>query len=49
MKLDDYREEIDRIDEQIIELFGRRMEVACRIGPVFFRSCPYRNKYRRPQ
>ena len=32
MKLDDYREEIDRIDEQIIELFGRRMEVARRIG-----------------
>lgn len=32
MRLDDYREEIDRIDEQIIELFGRRMEVARRIG-----------------
>ena len=32
MKLDDYREEIDRIDEQIIELFSRRMEVARRIS-----------------
>ena len=32
MSLDSYRQEIDRIDEQIVRLFGERMDTAARIA-----------------
>ncbi len=32
MDLNDYRKEIDSIDEQIVSLFSKRMEIAKKIG-----------------
>ncbi len=32
MNLTDYRQEIDRIDDELIRLFCRRMEIAAQIG-----------------
>ena len=39
MSLQDYRKEIDAIDDELVRLFGQRMEVAAKIAD-YKKGCP---------